>query len=201
MKTKSNILRIIILLFSLNIIVNLIIYFGKNIQIKTYNLTTFQQWSIIIGGLLSFFIIGNYLIHKYYKNQHNKILNQIKGEKYQIFKNLQLTQSWNTGFRINTANLIFINSHIIILIYNSKLKGIIKQAQPTILFYKEITEKSIDGISEKCKIERIFSTTDGIKITTKVDAFFNKKDLSFSFETDQNNKRQIIDSLVENNLL
>jgi len=201
MNTKSKILRIILILFSINLIVITLIFFGKNIEIKSYNLSTFQQWPILIGVLLSFFIIGNYLIHKYYKSQHDKILSQIEKEKHQIFKNLKLTQSWNTGFRINTSDLIFVNNQIIVLIYNSNLNGLIRQAQPAILFYTKISEKSIDGISEKNKIDAIFSTTNGIKITTKIDALLNQKKISFTFETDQNNQKRINDYLTENNLL
>ena len=202
---KKNILKIILILFSLNIIVSFFVFssqhFTQDSERQIQNLTSFQQWAILIAGLICFVIIGNFLIHKYYQKQHRKILNKIKTEEYEFFKDLKLTQTWNLGFRINRADLILIKNEIIVLIYNSNFKGIIKQAQPAILFYQKNTEHVIDGISDKIKIEKIFSTTNGIKITIKVDALFKKTNLSFTFETNQNQKNQLVSYLTENDLM
>ena len=165
---KKNILKIILVLFSLNIIVSFFVfsgqYFTQESELQIQNLTTFQQWVILIAGLLCFVLIGNFLIHKYYQKQHRKILNKIKTEEYEFFKDLKLTQTWILGFRINRADLILLKNEIIVLIYNSNFKGIIKHAQHAILFYQKNSEQLMDGISDKIKIEKIFSTTNGIKI-------------------------------------
>ncbi|QOW09314.1 hypothetical protein Q73A0000_02545 [Kaistella flava (ex Peng et al. 2021)] len=206
MNVKKKILIIISILFCLNIIVSLIIFlfhsFPKNRIFEIQNLSTIQQWAILIGALLLFVTIGNMLIHIYYKKQHKKILNQIRNEKYEIFKNIVFTQTWNFGFRINRADLILIESEIIVLIYNVNFNGLIKQAQPAILFYKDSNSQKIkEGISNQSKIGTIFSTTCGFKITGKVDTLFKKQNLNFSFETNQNQKNQIVKILIENKLI
>jgi|GEM_PF-1347772 len=206
MTAKKKILRIILILFILNLIISLFVFLSqsvfKNRTFEIQNLSTFQQWAIIIITLISLVVIGNFLIHRYYQKKHTEILYRIKNEKYEIFKNLKLTQTWNFGFRINRADVILIKDQIIVLIYNSNFNGLIKQAQPAILFYKEkYLERINEKISSKSKIEGIFSTTNGFKITTKVDSLFNKTNLSFSFETDANQKNQIIKILNENSLM
>ncbi len=206
MAVKKKILRIILILSFLNLIVSLIVFITqtllKNSAFEIQNLSAFQQWAILIAALISFVVIGNFLIHKYYQKQHNEILYRIKNEKYEIFRNLKLTQTWNFGFRINKTDVILIKDQIIVLIYNSNFIGLIKQAQPAILFYKEkYSERINERISGKSKIESVFSTKNGFKITTKVDTLFNKKDLSFSFETDADQKNKIIKILNENSLL
>jgi len=153
---------------------------------------------IVFLILFSIFIIMNLLIHKYCMNQHIKVIKQIENEKYTIFKNLKLKQAWNYGFRLNRADLILINKQLIVLIFNSNLNGIIKQAQPVILFYQKEPVQLFNGINSYNKIENIFPLNNGIKILTKVDYFFNKKNLSFEFETTPEQKGQIISCLTDN---
>lgn len=137
MNTKKKIFKIIIILFLLQFILVAIVFLAHNFTQKTHsesNISTLQELLLLIDLFLSFFIIGNFLIHRYYKRQHSKILEQIKSTEYNIFKNLKLTQTWNFGFQLNRADLIITKNEIIILIFNSNLNGLIKQAQPAILF-------------------------------------------------------------------
>lgn len=153
---------------------------------------------IVFLILFSIFIIMNLLIHKYCMNQHTKVLKQIENEKYTIFKNLKLKQAWNYGFRLNRADLILVNKQLIVLIFNSNFNGFIKQAQPVILFYQKGPVQFFNGINSYNKIENIFPLNNGIKIIIKVDSFFSKKKLSFEFETNQEQKCQIISCLSDN---
>lgn len=203
MSRRKKLLSIILILVSLNVMGSLIVFLipkiPKNIRSIFQNLTTFQEYSILIGVLLGFVVGGNFVIHKYYQNRHNKVLNQIEHKNFKIFKNVKLTQCWSVGFRINRADVALLDSQMVVFVFNGF--SWMKQEQPIVLFYANEPNDSIAGISKMCSIGNINIIRSGFEIDTQFDALFGTQNLCFKFSLKPHEKTQIVDWLIANKLV
>lgn len=100
-------------------------------------MSTLQQYLIIFSVLILLVVLGNYLIHIYYKGKQKVVELKIQNLKHEKILDIELTQEWNFGFRYNKANLVLLENQLIICFYNYNFKGFVKQAQPIILIYKQ----------------------------------------------------------------
>lgn len=198
--------KIIIFLLILNFSGALLVFIFKQLSklsenVNSKDLPLFQQY-IILGGILIFasFCI-NYPVHLFYQRQHRRIMSEIQSKNFIIYKNVDLVQKWNSrfnmGFINNKADLILLdNNQLIVFLYLSNFRGLIKVAQPSILYYREFYDENIKvNVSQKYKIERINYTDTGFIISVNKETIVNSQNLNFDFKLNKNDTETIYESL------
>lgn len=95
-------------------------------------------------------LIGNILIHYYYANKQKMILNEISHYSYSVYKDLKLSYNATVSFRWYKADLIILDTAIILFLYNGFF---VKQAQPSMLFCKKTSQINLTSILKGSMIE------------------------------------------------
>jgi hypothetical protein len=89
-----------------------------------------MEMYFIFGGMICFFIFGNLGIHLYYKKQHERFLDSLKGKNFTLIKNLdmEMESSGKLGYRyqFNKSDVVILENEIFLLLFNKPLR----QAQP-----------------------------------------------------------------------
>lgn len=145
-------------------------------------MSTLQQYFFIFSVLISLVVLGNYLIHMYYKGKQKVVELEIQNLKHEKILDIELTQEWNFGFRYNKADLILLENQLIIYVYKYNLKGVIKQAQPIVLLYKTPCNLiSSKGFSYIQPILEVVIKENSVILKTKMNSLFQSKIVSFEF--------------------
>lgn len=143
-------------------------------------MSTLQQYFFIFLGLVSLVVLGNYLIHIYYKKKQKVVEREIQNLKHEKILGVELTQEWNLGFRYNKADLILLENQLIMYLYNYNFKGYIKQAQPIILLYKKPCNLIYSkGFSYVQPILEVVKKNKSVILKTKMNSLFQNKIISF----------------------
>lgn len=143
-------------------------------------MSTLQQYLIIFSVLISLVVLGNYLIHMYYKGKQKVVELEIQNLKHEKILGVELTQEWNLGFRYNKADLILLENQLIIYVYNYNFKGYIKQAQPIILLYKKPCNLIYSkGFFYVQPILEVVKKNKSVILKTKMNSLFQNKIVSF----------------------
>lgn len=132
-------------------------------------------------------IVGNLLIHFYYKKKQKIVESNMQNRIFVRFNNVKVIQKWNFGIRIKKADLILIDDQILAFFYNP----VFKQAQPIVSFYKG----NCDKISKDCvsfiQFQRINITENGFTIIPKSKQKLSETSLKIKFNLNSMEKYEL----------
>lgn len=116
----------------------------------------------IFGGIICFFIFGNLGIHLYYKKQHEKFLDSLKGENFTLIKNLDMEMESSAklgySYQFNKSDVVILENEIFLLLFNKPLR----QAQP--ILHISNSNAIFPGISRKMSFESKFRVQGKLRI-------------------------------------